>query len=176
MNQYDEICEMAIGNYGLVTTAGAEGMGVARKDLGEWVKLGRLERLGWGVYRIVHYAPSEYDRYAVAVALVGEGAMLWGESVLAMHNLALVNPLFVTVATAKRVRKQLPAWLKVVRIPPNERADVVNGIPCQNLAAVFRGMKGKLMTERLATAIREAARRGLLRHRDARQLKKEFRT
>ena len=30
MNQYDEICEMAIGNYGLVTTAGAEGMGVAR--------------------------------------------------------------------------------------------------------------------------------------------------
>lgn len=176
MSQYDDICEMAIGNYGLVTTAKAEGLGVARKDLGEWVHLGRLERLGRGVYRIAHYVPTEYDRYAVAVALVGEGALLWGDSVLAMHNLALVNPLCVSVATGKRVRKKMPDWLKVVKAPANARAEVFNGIPCQDLASVFRDMRGKIMTDRLLAAMREADRRGLLRRRDAERLKKEFRT
>lgn len=59
MAQYDQICEQAIGNYGLVTTAEAEALGVRRKDIAEWVKLGRLTRLGHGVYRIEHYLPTE---------------------------------------------------------------------------------------------------------------------
>ena len=174
MCQYDEICERAIGNYGLITTAEAEGMGVARKDIGEWVKLGRLERLGRGVYRIAHYVPTEYDRYAEAVALVGDESMLWGESVLAMHNLALVNPLYVSVAAKRRVRKELPEWLKVVKAPADAKRDVFNGIACQNLASVFRNAKGKILTERLVDAIKESERRGLLRRKEVEQLKKEF--
>ena len=174
MSQYDEICERAIGNYGLITTAEAEGMGVARKDIGEWLALGRLERLGRGVYRIAHYVPTEYDRYAEAVALVGDGAMLWGDSVLAMQNLALVNPLQVSVATRKRVRKALPDWIKVVKAPADAKCDVFNGIACQNLAAVCRDARGKILTERLVDAIKESERRGLLRRKEVEQLKKEF--
>lgn len=174
MCQYDEICERAIGNYGLITTAEAEGIGVARKDIVEWVKLGRLERLGRGVYRIAHYVPTEYDRYAEAVALVGGESMLWGESVLAMHNLALVNPLNVSVAAKRRVRKELPDWLKVVKAPADAKCDVFNGIACQNLAAVFCEAKGKILTERLVDAIKESDRRGLLRRKEVEQLKKEF--
>ena len=52
MALYDQICEQAIGSYGLITTMDAESLGVRRKDLVEWVKLGRLTRLGHGVYRI----------------------------------------------------------------------------------------------------------------------------
>lgn len=174
MSLYDDICEYAIGNYGLVTTAQAEALGVARKDICEWVQLGRLEKLGRGVYRIAHYLPSEYDRYAEAVALVGGDAAVWGESVLAMHNLALVNPLKVTVAVGRRVRKVLPEWIKLENLPGHATIDVFSGIRCQNLASAIRQAKGSMLSERLAEAVREAERRGLLRIDEAEKLKKEF--
>ena len=173
MAQYDQICEQAIGNYGLVTTAEAEALGVRRKDIAEWVKLGRLTRLGHGVYRIEHYLPTEYDRYAEAVALVGKDAALWGECVLAMHNLAMINPLRVQVATGRRVRKVLPRWIELVKKPDNAEEDVFEGIRCQNLAKVILDCRGKLMTERLRGAIDDASRRGLLRSSEVEMLNRE---
>ncbi len=117
MALYDQICEQAVGNYGLIAAMDAESLGVRRKDLVEWVKLGRLTRLWHGVYRIKHYLPTEYDRYAVAVAIAGKDATLWNESVLAMHNLAMFNPLCVQIATGRRARKALPKWIELVKKP-----------------------------------------------------------
>ncbi len=174
MALYDQICEQAIGNYGLITTADAEAIGVRRKDIGEWVKLGRLTRLGHGVYRIEHYLPTEYDRYAEAVLLVGRGAALWGESVLAMHNLAMVNPIRILVATGRRVRKVLPKWIQLVKKPEDSEEDVFEGIRCQNLANVILECRGRLMTERLCGAIDDASRRGLLRSGEVEMLNREF--
>ena len=175
MSQYDEICDFAIANYGLVSTAQAADMGVARKDIGEWVKLGRLDRLGRGVYRIAHYYPTEYDQYALAVALVGEGSYIWGDSVLAMHNLALVNPLHVFVATNNRVRRTLPNWIKLVKMPKGARVEVFEGIPCQKLADVLREARGKILTERLQGAVEEAERKGLMKIHEIEDLRKELR-
>lgn len=174
MTLYDQICELAVGNYGLITTMEAESLGVRRKDLVEWVKLGRLNRLGYGVYRINHYLPTEYDRYAEAVALVGKDAALWGESVLAMHNLAMVNPLRVQVATARRVRKALPKWIELVKKPKGAQEDVFEGVRCQNLAQTILGCRGKLMTDRLQDAIDDATRKGLLRCSEVEMLNREF--
>ncbi len=174
MSLYDNICDHAIANYGLITTAEAEGLGVIRKDIGEWVKLGRLEKLGRGVYRIAHYMPTEYDHYAAAVALVGGDAMLWGDSVLAMHNLAQVNPLHTFVAVNRRVRKELPEWLQVVKLPQDAQEDYFNGIRCQNLASAIRNARGRIMTERLVDAVKNAEKKGLLRLSEARNLKKEL--
>lgn len=174
MTLYDQVCEQAIGNYGLITTKEAESIGVRRKDICEWVKRGRLTRLGHGVYRIEHYLPTEYDRYAEAVLLVGKDAALWGESVLAMHNLAMVNPLRVQVATGRRVRKSLPKWIEVVKMPGSGGVEVFEGINCQNLASVILECRGKLMTERLQAAIEDAARRGLLRSGELETLNREF--
>ncbi len=174
MRLYDKLCELAIGNYGLVTTAEAEALGIRRKDLAEWVKLGRLTRLGRGVYRIEHYLPTEYNRYAEAVAIVGKDAALWGESVLAMHNLAMVNPLRVRVAAERRVRRALPKWIELVKMPSGGEVDVFEGIRCQNLAKVILECREKLMTERLRAAIGDATRKGLLRSSEVEMLNKEF--
>ncbi len=38
---------------------------VRLKDLLEWVKIGLLEKCWRDVYRLVHYLPKEYDRYAM---------------------------------------------------------------------------------------------------------------
>lgn len=62
---------------------------------------------------------------------------MWGESVLAMHDLALVNPPAIEVATNRRVRRTLPPWIKLVRRKDGEVA-YYQGIPCQPLADAIR--------------------------------------
>ena len=174
MTKYDEIAERAVENYGIVTAAEAVSLGVALKDVHEWVKIGRLEKVGRGVFRLRNYPYNEYCHYAEAVALVGEGAWLCGDSVLAMHNLALVNPPCVYVATTKRVRRTLPEWIRAVKKGSDSERDDYNGIPCQNLASVIIAARGRLMLERLIQAIREARGRGLLSVSDNEKIKKEF--
>ena len=174
MSKFDEISELAIDNYGIVTAAQAVKIGVALKDVHEWIHIGRLEKVGRGVFRLRNYPYSEYCHYAEAVALVGDGAWICGDSVLAMHNLAFVNPLRICVATTKRVRRTLPEWIEVVKKSGDADKDDFNGIPCQNLASVLIEAKGRLMLERLHQAITEARGRGLLSVPDNERIKKEF--
>lgn len=174
MTQYDNICEEAIGNYGLISTARAAELGVHRKELYDWVRLGRMEKCGRGLYRITHYLPTEYDHYAMAVALVGGDAWLWGDAVLAMHNLALVNPVRYKVATKRNVRKDLPEWIEITHRFDKADVDEFNGIPCQNLASVFIDYKDSLMRDRILQAIQEASYRGLLTALDRERLRNEF--
>ena len=174
MKLYDSLNDAAISNYGLITSAQAAELGVRLKDLLEWVKIGRLEKCWRGVYRLVHYLPTAYDRYAEALATVGNDAMIWGESVLAMHNLAMVNPERIGVATARRVRRGLPAWIELTRLQDEPPHDIFNGIRCQPLPDAFRHCRGKVMAQRLAEAVREAEQGGLLGLMEAKTLKKEF--
>lgn len=174
MAKYDDLCEVAVPNYGLVTAKMINALGIRLKDVLEWVKSGRLEKRGRGVYRIVHYLPTEYDAYAEAAALVGDTAMICGESVLAMHNLALVNPAHVHVAVRRRLRRKLPDWIKTEKATAEMSEEDFNGIPCQKLAEVIRQSRGKVLAERLSTAVREAGMRGLLDIFEYDVLKKEF--
>ena len=174
MTKYDELCDVAVSNYGLVTAKEIDALGIHLKDVLEWIKLGRIEKRGRGVYRIAHYLPTEYDTYAEAAALVGETAMICGESVLAMHNLALVNPARVHVAVRRRLRKELPDWIETEKATAEMTEDNFNGIPCQKLSEVIRQSRGKILTERLVSAVREAGARGLLDIFEYDALKKEF--
>ena len=174
MGKYQDIVERAIDNYGIVTSAEATAMGVALKDICEWVSNGRLEKVGRGVYRLSQFPMNELCHYAEAVALVGKGSWIWGESVLAMHDLALVNPLYTFVATTKRVRRNLPKWIKVVKVDSDADRDSFDGIPCQNIASVFIEAKGRIMFERLVQAVKEARNRGLLAVDENARIKKEL--
>ena len=174
MFQFERVYERAADNYGLITTEAAAELNVHRKELLYWTKIGRLERCGRGVYRINHYIPTDYDKYAEAVALVGGRAALYGETVLAMHNLALVNPPAITVATEKRLRKTLPRWIQVVKMPADMREDDFNGIPCQNFVDAIRTCKGEVMNDRLLDAVHEGLRKGLLVEKEATELEKEL--
>lgn len=137
MAHFDDIYEVAADNYGLVTFAEAKDVGVTGGELDRWVAQGRLERRGRGTYRLARHIPTPYDRYAEAVALVGPGTVVWGDSVLAMLDLAYENPPVVYVAPARRVRKVLPNWVKLVGAHVNERA-AYEGVPCQALLVRVR--------------------------------------
>ena len=174
MTAYEKIYDRAADNYGYITTKEAVELGVPKSEMSALAKRKRLVHKGYGVYRLAtHYQPTEYDGYAEAVLLCGDGAAVWGESVLAMHDLALVNPPAIEVATSRRVRRTLPAWIKIARRNPGE-TDYYQGIPCQRLADAFRSCKGAVMSERLVDGVRKAEANGELGLGEAEQLLKEL--
>lgn len=174
MTYYEDIYEVAADNYGLVTTAQANQIGAANKDLLRYVADGRLMRLGRGLYRITHYVPVPNDPYAESVALVGDGAYLYGESVIAMHGLAPTNPARIFVATSKRVRRGLPDGLVVKQ--RNNAGDVTSyeGIPSQSIPAAIIACKSTMLLERLEQAAHRAAELGLITNEEEDDLIKEL--
>jgi predicted transcriptional regulator of viral defense system len=174
MTNYEEIYEHAADNYGLITSAEAKDMGIPAIELVKLAHRGRLVRVGQGVYRIHHYIPNPLDRYAEAIAIVGKDAFIYGESVLAMHGLALVNPRKITIATRERVRKKLPAYIEALKINTTEPVVRHEGIPSQSVSGAIRTCHGMVMTERLLDAVTDARNRGLVNDQEAKELAREL--
>ena len=174
MTHYRSLYEIAVDNYGLVTSAQAKEAGVSDKEMSAIAKRGRIQRIGRGVYRLTDYIPVENDIYAESVALVGEEAFLYGESVIAMHRLAATNPTRVFVATFKRVRRRLPEYIRVVALKAPARYVWYEGIASQSVCDAIDACKGQLMSERLLDALRNARRQGLLIEQDYLRLMKEL--
>lgn len=174
MTKFDEIYEIAADNYGLVTSSDATSVGVERSELARYASDGRLERRGRGVYRLVRWIPTPYDRFAEAVALVGEGSMVYGEGVLAMLDLAFANPRKISVATDKRVRKALPSWISLVNVRDMGQRTSYMGVPCQHVADAILACRGQIMSERLIQAAKEARCEGWIDKATERRLKREI--
>jgi len=165
---------MAIDNYGLITSAQAAGQGVNPAELLRWVKMGRLTKRGHGIFRLSQYVPTDYDYYAEALAFVGDSAAIFGESVLAMQNLALVNPPKIAVATAARLRKKLPDWVYVVPHANVAHPTRYQGILCQPTADAILQCRATVPSERLEAAVVDARRQGLITSKEERLIKKTF--
>jgi predicted transcriptional regulator of viral defense system len=174
MVHYDDIYEIAADNYGLVTTAEAKKASIARSELVRYTKSGRLERIGHGVYRLTRYIPTAFDRYAEAVALVGPGSYLYGESVLAMHEFALVNPSKISVATKRRMRRALPSWIEVVADGNDSVPVEYEGIPSQSIADAILACRTVVMADRLLEAAADARKQGFIRTGDEKRIVEEL--
>ena len=174
MTLYDDIYEIASDNYGLITSEQAREISVSDKEMSRLTKDGRLRRLGRGVYRIKHYAPSQNDPYAEAVALVGSGSYLYGESVIAMHELAPSNPARIFVATPNRVRKKLPSSIRVLFQKGQEEVVEYEGIPSQTITSAILSCRETVMSDRLISAARNARNNGLITRTEEHDLLKEL--
>jgi len=175
MKNYDTIYEYASDNYGLITSDAAKTLGIPNVELVKLAHRGRLRRLGHGVYRIIHYIPTAYDKYAEAVALVGSGATIYGESVLAMHGLALVNPAVIYIAVQSRIRKKLPTHIAVIYLKTGCATVEYEGILSQSVFEALLACKDTVMTGRLMDAVIEAERQGLISNIEAQIAGKELR-
>lgn len=170
MSHFDDIYEVAADNYGLVTSAQARNIGVTKAELSRWVANGRLERRGRGVYKLVKYIPTDLDPYAEAIALVGDGSFLMGETVLAMHGLALVNPRRFSVGTPTRIRKSIPDWIAPVTVK-DKTTTQYEGIPSQTVAEAILDCRGSVMSERLQSAAAVAREQGIITKEEYEQVK-----
>jgi len=61
MKKFEELRDIAFGNFWLVTATQARGIGIASFELSRWVKKDWLEAAARGVYRLSAFPSSEYD-------------------------------------------------------------------------------------------------------------------
>ena len=107
-------------------------------------------------------ASEPTDTYAWAVMSVGPDALLYGESVIAMLGLALINPTRTFVATPRRARRKIPDSIKVEWVRGTRPTATHNGIPCQSAHDAILACKGKIPPDRLEAAARRAHEQSLL--------------
>ncbi|MCL1798052.1 MAG: type IV toxin-antitoxin system AbiEi family antitoxin domain-containing protein [Eggerthellaceae bacterium] len=174
MTYFDVIYDQAADNYGLITAAQARSFGVPNINLVKMARRGSLRRVGHGIYRLARHVPTPFDKYAEAVTLLGEGSYIYAQSVLAMFDLALVNPKTIIVATQTRIRKKLPPYITAVPALAGTEVTQYEGIPSQSVADAIRTCQAIVMTERLLPAIEEARARGLITDGEAKALRREM--
>lgn len=176
MTTYEKIYDAAIGNYGIITAAETKALGITNGALVQLVRRKRLERLGYGVYRIDKYVPRSdgLDAYACALARVGREACLWGPSVLAVYHLCPTNPSRIYVASPKRCRAKLPEGIILKQLSPTEPVEFYEGIPLQTVRNAIPASQHLLMLERLLDAVHLAETKGLLGAAEARQVIREL--
>lgn len=167
MSYYDDIYEIAVDNHYLVSTADARDAGVPAVELAKLASRGRLEHVARGLYRLARFVPDGSDPYAIAVARVGDGAYLYGESVVALLGLAPTSPDRIWVASPRRVRlKEPPAGLRIVKGEPGYEPTSYDGVPSQRAADAVTSCLVTMMPERVAQAADEALRQGFVTPRE----------
>ena len=159
---------LAAEHHGLVTTEMARAIGVPSVEVRKLAARGGMFSIARGLYRVEGIDGGDRAPYAEAVLRVGDDAHLVGDSVLAFHDLALVNPRRIKVGTPRRVRKDLPSHIQLVhtRTDPADLTEY-DGIPSVTVAAALRDSIGAVMPDRLREATERAVNEGLVRRRDA---------
>ena len=174
--KYREIVrEIALDNYGYVTTREATEAGVPAIELPKLAARGGLENVAYGLYRVADVPATAFDQFAEALLRVGKGAYLYGESVLALFGLADVNPRKIKVAVARRARPKLPPYIELVHVKDNERTTHYEGLEAQPVAEAILASRGRIETERLREAAKQARAEGLLTTAEWRRVSKALR-
>ncbi len=175
MTYRDLLKEVAEDNYGFITTADLAAIKVPAVEVRKLANRGKLEHVRRGVYRFPNTRPTDRDGFAAALAEVGDGAFLICDAVLALHGLGLVNPNKIRVATPRRIRHQLPAYVAVERRDSDGDVEIYEGLKTTTVARAILDCKGLVMTERLKDALGEAARRGLVTRQELKTVRKALR-
>lgn len=172
----DIVREIALDHYGYVTTGEAEAAGVPAVELPKLAARGGLENIGYGLYRVPDIPPTPFDQFAEALLRVGEGAYLHGESVLALFDLAVVNPRRVKVAVPRRTRSKLPAFIELTRARGKARTTLYEGLAAQPVADAILECRSRIETERLLNAAEQARGEGLLTTTEWQRVQKGLQT
>jgi len=158
----------ALDQYGYVTTQDAADLGIPAVELRKLAGTGGIEHIAYGLYRFDDVPRTGRDQFMESVLRVGPDAYLTHDSVLALHELALVNPRRIRIGTPKRARPRLPDYIEVIqrRLEPYDLT-IYESIPTTTVARALFDCRGLVIGERLVSAAKEAAARGLLRKGEA---------
>lgn len=171
----DVVREIAVDNYGYVTTRAAARAGVPPVELPKLASRGGMVNIAYGLYRVSDVPVTEFDQFAEALMRSGEGAYLHGESVLALLGLADVNPRWIDVAVPRRTRSRLPGFIRRISTSRAIHTTVYQGLACQPVADALLECRGMIEDARLREAADEARAQGLLTTTEWYRVAKELR-
>lgn len=155
--------DRALEQYGYITPSDAEDLGVPGIELRKVAQRGGLDHIAYGLYRFADIPITDLDSYMEAVLRGGPEAHLTHDAVLALHELALVNPRRTHVGTPHRARRTLPDSVDLIRqqVDPDDLTSY-EGIPSTTVRRALLDCRDIVMSDRLVEAAEEAGRRGLV--------------
>lgn len=160
----------------IFTLDDADEIEVPAVEVHKMARRGVLQRVGVGVYRHLDLPTTPYTEFAIAVRSVGENAYLAGESVLHIHDLALVNPRGFTVGTPNRIRRKIPQGVTVLERHAVEDNDLTTywGIPSETVFKALTDGINYLMEERALDAAHTAQRFDLITQNELNHIVREI--
>lgn len=170
MSKIDNIYE-AVDDFGLVTSAEAAKLGMSNAELVQQARMGKLRRVARGVYQMPVWPFQEAAPYAIVVKSAGEGACLYGESVVALLDLAPTDPAKMWVATPRRTRRNLGEGVKVI-FGKGIEPMWAEGVAVQPVADAIVAATTTMGRERALQAASEALRRGYISEEEASRIEK----
>jgi len=173
----DLVREIALGEYGFITTKEAVAAGVPAVELRKLAARGALVNVAYGIYRVPDAPGSPFDQFAEGLLRAGEGAYLRGDSVLALFGLADVNPRKIRVVAPKRTRAKLPGFMEVSGPPRSEAPKLTRyeGLLAMRVADAILDCRGQIERGRLLEAARDARKEGLVTRVEFAKLQRELR-
>ena len=151
----------AVDDFGLITSSEAAELGMSNAEMVQQAAMGKLERMGRGVYRMPIWPSQKGAPYAIAVKCAGKGALLYGESVIALLELAPTDPTKLWIAVPKRTRRNLGPGTHLVQTSSISPI-WIEGVPCQPVAEAISSAIATIGPQRAIQAAREALRQGLI--------------
>ena len=118
MTMRDDLWDVAVDQYGYVTTANAHDLGVPTVELGKLAARGRLQRVSQGLYRFGQWPVAANDSLMEAVLWTRDlRACLSHDTALAVYELCDINPdkthVTIPVREKKLRRRDTPRSLMV---------------------------------------------------------------
>jgi predicted transcriptional regulator of viral defense system len=164
--------QRAADRQGVFTLEDAKRSGYSQPLVHHFVRNGRFERLGRGVYRLAEYPHDENDRLAELSVLLGANAVLSHESALALYAITDLAPsqYHFTLPRSQRYARP-PANDVVIHTvsTPLDPRDVVqrHGFKTTSLArSIVDSARTGTAPEQIQAAIRAGLGRGLVRAAD----------
>jgi predicted transcriptional regulator of viral defense system len=164
---WDRLFETAAGQSGYVTTKQAAEAGYSTHLLRKHIHAGRVRRSQRGIYRLVHFPPTEHEELVTAWLWSEQVGVISHQTALSMHGLSDVLP--------AQIHLTLPAaWSKRrFRVPPDvvlHHADVApedrawfSAVPITNARRTLNDCaRAGFSPELLRQAAQQAVRRGLV--------------
>jgi predicted transcriptional regulator of viral defense system len=177
-NRRRELAELAGQLGGIFTAAAARDLGLGSGALAHHTRMGTVERVGRGVYRLAGFPPSENDRLVAVAAALGDGAVASHETALKLYGVSDVAPsrLHFTMPRGRRYvsnpRPDVQIHTTTSPVPANEIVQH-EGFRATSLPrSIVDSARTHTDPEQIIAATREGIRRGLLTERRLRHAAK----
>jgi len=161
--RHEKLYHIAASQAGYFTAAQALDVGFSRRSLSYYVKTGRFERVGSGLYRLALFPASENEDLFRAWLEVGRKGVISHDSALALYDLsdALPSEIHLTVPPTTSRRRQ-GMRLHTNHLTAGQTTRYM-GLPVTTIPRTIADViAGGLADELVIQAIRQALGRGMV--------------
>lgn len=164
---WDQLYETASAQAGYFTTQQGAAAGYSSQLLFKHIHAGRIVRAQRGIYRLVHFPPSEHEELVTAWLWSEQAGVVSHQTALSLHGLSDVLPLQVhlTLPTTWRHRRfRTPPGIVLHHADvPQEDRSWFGPVPATGVRRTLTDCtRNGLTPELLQQASKQALRRGLV--------------